>query len=210
MTTTTCLKHWFTFAIEYFRAGVCHASALMAAMILTCCSTASNRELAPATGTFGGMAAGAVIGSTSGNVGTGAVLGGMLGRAGGETVRAANAPGRGNNDALILHHLPDTLKEARRFDESLGREYSSLTQRRQDRAHPESLVAKAVARDRLRETDAWIAVLNSANGALSEDIRKETRYPTGNLSFRLKQREEVNRRLNSIRNHRSWLRSVSS
>jgi len=188
----------------------CGMAASLSAVVLTCCSNASNPELAPATGTFGGMAAGAVIGSTTGSAGTGAVLGGLLGRAGGETVRASHYPARVHGDALVLHHMPDTLKEAAKFDESLNREFPSLTQRSQNRSHPDSLVAKAVAKDRLREADAWIAVLNSANKALSADIRNETRYPTGNLSPRLRQREEANRRLNSIRNHRSWLRSASS
>ena len=96
------------------------AAAVFLGLVSSACRSTSPTEIAPALGTFGGLAVGALIGSASGNAGTGATIGGLLGRSGGEVVRSSS-PARAANDTLLLRELPSTLRSAARFDAALER-----------------------------------------------------------------------------------------
>lgn len=184
------------------------AAALSLAILAPGCASTGNPDHAPAIGTLGGMAAGALVGSASGSAGTGAVIGGMLGGAGGQIVRSERSPSRAADDALLLREIPSTLKSTARFDASLEKEYSSLA--RQRATGGDALVVKALASGKIREADTWIHLLEATDAALARAIRSETSRPTGHLGTWLTQRDQVRARLASLKTHRSWLKPLAS
>jgi hypothetical protein len=184
------------------------AAALSLAASLSGCAPSGNSDHAPAIGTLGGMAAGALVGSASGSAGTGAVIGGMLGGAGGQIVRSERSPSRAEDDALLLREVPATLKSTGRFDASLEKEYQSLARRRATGGDP--LVVKALASQKIREADTWIHLLEASDAALARAIRSETARPTGQLGTWLTRRDQVRARLASLKMHQSWLKPLAS
>jgi hypothetical protein len=185
------------------------AAAVFLGLVSSACRSTSPTEIAPALGTFGGVAVGALIGSAGGNAGSGAAIGGMLGRSGGEIVRSTS-PARAASDTILLRELPATLRSAARFDAALEKEHASLARRRATSPGPETTVVKAQAKQKLTEIKSWIDLLTECDNALARAISDATAYPSKDLGTWLNQRHQIRARLASLKTHQSWFKTLAS
>lgn len=185
------------------------AVSLPVGLMLASCNTARNPNNAPAIGTIGGVLAGAAIGSISGNAGNGAVIGGLLGQGGGEIVRNDRAPRRTVEEDLLVRQIPNTLKEAERFDSAIVREYNTLAQRRASNP-AETLVVKAQAKQRLREIDGWISNLQASENAADKAARRGVTYGATNVGSLVQSRNRLLARIASLKQHRIWFKNLAS
>lgn len=190
------------------RPGLIRTAAVFLGIFTAACRSVNEPYPAPAVGTLGGVAAGALIGSFNGNAGTGAVIGGMLGRSGGQIVSSERI--RNANDAQLLSEISTTLQSAARFDGALEKEYHSLARRRATSPALETLPVRAVAGQKLPQIRSWINLLEANDHALARAISNATAYPTPKLGAWLKQRNQVRSRLSSLRMHQSWYKTLAS
>jgi hypothetical protein len=174
------------------------------------CRSVSNPDNAPAYGSLGGLAAGALIGSISGNAGTGAFVGGLVGQSTGEIIRSERSPARAAHDGMLLDDLPGTLRAASRFDGNLAKEHGKLARKRATSPSEGILLVKAEAKAKIPEIQSWIDRMTICDEALGRAISEATAYPSNHLGTWLNQRNQVRARLDSLRMHLSWFQSLAS
>ena len=185
-------------------------AALVLCLTGSACRSVSNPDNAPAYGSFGGLAAGALIGSISGNAGTGAFVGGLVGQSTGEIIRSERSPARAAHDGMVLDELPGTLRAASRFDGNLAKEHGKLAKRRATSPSQDILLVKAEAKARIPEIQSWIDRMTACDDTLARAISNATAYPGEHLGTWLNQRNQVRSRLASLKMYLSWYQSLAS
>jgi Glycine zipper len=188
-------------------AGTC---LILCLPLITGCRTMSHPDSAPALGTLGGAAAGAIIGSSTGSAGSGAFIGSLIGHSGGELVRIGNYEARYAAASVRPENVKPMLAAADRLNTALSKEHTALARQRAVSPQTGTEPARAAARRRLPEIDGWIRHLKSADAAHSRAISDSTAVPDRHLGTLLNQRAQIRERLGTLEIHRSCFKTLAS
>ncbi len=172
---------------------------------LNSCQVFRNPNNAPAIGSIGGIAVGAVIGADSGHAATGAFLGSLLGRSGGQIVRNESDSRAYRSQYSPLEGIPSSLRAAGQFEKTLRKDCAALSRQR---ATSPQAVTRSAARQRLAEIKGWVSLLNSYDRSLAKAIGS-TQGPA-DVSRLLRQRSEIHGKLAAIQQHESCFRALAS